>query len=164
MKFYFVVHRNSKVHVSASSLFSWLLLGPVVLPRLRDPSVSQNSIGVCASCSPGQFLGCAYTICSYVLNLLHNSLWIILPTQSCLVLYDFCASLLLLLLFTHQSFSHQLTLMVFYWRLSDSKFPGVFSVFWPSSIMLSFGCSPLGRQLPKPPVLLNLLLFQFEVI
>ena len=33
--------------------------------------------------------------------------------------------LLSLLLFTHKSFSHQLTLMVFHWSLSDSKFPQV---------------------------------------
>ena len=26
--------------------------------------------------------------------------------------------------------------------------PGLFSVFWPSSVMLFFGWSPLGRQLP----------------
>ena len=31
------------------------------------------------------------------------------------------------------------------------KSPGLFSVFWPSSIMLSFGWSPLIRQLPNPP-------------
>ena len=31
------------------------------------------------------------------------------------------------------------------------KSPGLFSVFWPSSIMLLFGCPPLGRQLPNPP-------------
>ena len=32
------------------------------------------------------------------------------------------------------------------------KSPGLFSVFWPFSIMLSFGWSPLVRQLPSPPV------------
>ena len=46
--------------------------------------------------------------------------------------------LLLLLLFT-QSFSHQRKLMALHWRLSDSKSPGLFSVFWPFSIMLLFG-------------------------
>ena len=38
----------------------------------------------------GQVLGCAYTICSYG----QISQWITLPTQSCLVLYSFCANLL----------------------------------------------------------------------
>ena len=32
------------------------------------------------------------------------------------------------------------------------KSPGLFSGFWPISIMLSFGWSPLVRQLPSPPV------------
>ena len=32
------------------------------------------------------------------------------------------------------------------------KSPGIFSVFWPFSIMLSFRWSPLGRQLPSPLV------------
>ena len=32
------------------------------------------------------------------------------------------------------------------------KFPGLFLVFWPFSIMLSFGCSPLVRQLLSPSV------------
>ena len=34
---------------------------------------------------------------------------------------------------------------------SPLKSPGLFSVFWPSSIMLLFGLSPLGRQLLNPP-------------
>ena len=37
------------------------------------------------------------------------------------------------------------------------KSPGLFSVFWPFSIMLSFGWSPLVRQLPNPPVPLVIL-------
>ena len=32
------------------------------------------------------------------------------------------------------------------------KSPALFLVFWPFSIMLSFGWSPLVRQLPTPPV------------
>ena len=32
------------------------------------------------------------------------------------------------------------------------KSPGLFLVFWPFSTMLSFGWSPLVRQLPSPPV------------
>ena len=35
--------------------------------------------------------------------------------------------------------------------------PGIFSVFWPFSIMLLFGWSPLGRQLSNPPGLLIIL-------
>ena len=42
------------------------------------------------------------------------------------------------------------------------KSPGLFLVFWPSSIMLSFGWSPLVRQLPSPlvPLVILYLLFQ----
>ena len=35
---------------------------------------------------------------------------------------------------------------------SPLKSPGLFSVFWPFSIMQSFGWSPPVRQLPSPPV------------
>ena len=43
------------------------------------------------------------------------------------LIWLFCSflHLLLLLLFTHKSFSHQRKLMVFHWRLSDSKSPQV---------------------------------------
>ena len=37
------------------------------------------------------------------------------------------------------------------------KSPGLFLVFWPFSIMLSFGWSPLVHQLPSPPVPLVIL-------
>ena len=35
------------------------------MPRLGDPFVSQNPRGICGSHSPGQILGCAYTIYLY---------------------------------------------------------------------------------------------------
>ena len=50
-------------------------------------------------------------------NFLHSSLCINFLNQSYV--------LFLLILFTHQSFSHQFKLMVFYWSLSDSKSPQV---------------------------------------
>ena len=34
------------------------------------------------------------------------------------------------------------------------KSPGLSSVFWPFSIMRSFGWSPLGRQLPSPTLII----------
>ena len=40
---------------------------------------------------------------------------------------------------------------------SRLKSPELFLVFWPFSMMLSFGWSPLGRQLPSPPVPLIIL-------
>ena len=75
------------------------------------------------------------------LNFLHISQWITLPTQSCLVLYSFCANLLHSLIMwlmdyyyyyyyyyyylLLQRFSHQCYRMVFHWSLSDSKSPQV---------------------------------------
>ena len=41
--------------------------------------------------------------------------------------------------------------------VSLPKYPGLFSVFWPFSTMLSFGWSPLVCQLPSPPVSLVIL-------
>ena len=40
----------------------------------------------------------------------------------------------------------------FWVTASLPKSPGLFSVFWPFSIMLSFGWSPPVHQLPTPPV------------
>ena len=67
-------------------------------------------------------------------------------------------SLLLLLLLLLLLFS-ALGIFIGVWvTASLLKSPGLFSVFWPFSIVLSFGWSPLVRQLPSPPVsLVNLL-------
>ena len=42
------------------------------------------------------------------------------------------------------------------------KSPGLFSVFWPLSIMLKFGWSPLIRQLPSSPVPLIVLWWLYQ--
>ena len=73
----------------------WLFLGLVVWPKLSDPfDIKIPKEFVCDS--PEQILGCAYTICSYgqISISSHNSQWITLPAQSCLVLYSYCANLL----------------------------------------------------------------------
>ena len=86
-QFYLVVSRDIKVHNSSFSffvpyyyLFVWLWL--------RDPLVSQNSRRSCVSHSPGQILGCAYTICPYGQIKIFCTVPS-LPTPSCLVLYFF---------------------------------------------------------------------------
>ena len=75
----------------------WLLFGSVVWNRYGDPFVSENPRGVCASHSPGQVLGCTYTIFSYgkiqISCTIHSEL-ITSPSQSSLVTYSFCAVLL----------------------------------------------------------------------
>ena len=45
--------------------FCWLLLGLGFWPRLCDPFVCLNPIGVSVCHFSGQLLVCAYTICSY---------------------------------------------------------------------------------------------------
>ena len=60
----------------------------------RNPFASQNPRGVWVSKSLKQIL-CIYHLFAWSnFNFLHNSLCIPLPTQSCLVLYSFCANLL----------------------------------------------------------------------
>ena len=108
------------------------------------------------------------------LNFLHISQWITLPTQSCLVLYSLCANLLhsLIMWLVVSSLSliiiiiiiviiysfRVLHIIVSWWSFTGVwvaasllKFSEPFSVFWPSSIMLSFGWSPLVHQLLNPP-------------
>ena len=64
-RFFKILHwgfRDGKVHYSADFLFfCGLLLALDVWPKLGDTSVFQNSRKICASYSPGQILGCAYT-------------------------------------------------------------------------------------------------------
>ena len=77
----------------------WLLLGLVVWPRLGEPFVFQNPRGVCASHFPVDSGLCIYHLFVWSnFNFLHNSKWINLPTESCLILYFFCANLLHLLM------------------------------------------------------------------
>ena len=59
----------------------------------------KNPREFCVFHFPGWVLVCAYTIWQYgQISDLHNSQLITFPTQSCLVLYSFCASLLHLLI------------------------------------------------------------------
>ena len=49
------------------TIYCWLLLGLVNLPRLGDPyeNIYENPRKFCESHSPGRILRCAYTTCSY---------------------------------------------------------------------------------------------------
>ena len=72
-----------------------LLLGLVFWSRLGDPCVCQSPIGVYMLFSRTGAGLCIYHLFVWSnLNFLHTSQWITLPTQSCLVLYSFCANLL----------------------------------------------------------------------
>ena len=65
LQLYSVVIRDSKFDNSASSFFVVVVDYYKVWPRLGDPFLWQNPIGVCASHSPRGILGCAYIIFSY---------------------------------------------------------------------------------------------------
>ena len=94
---------------SKLSLFCWLLQGLVVWPRLSDPFISQNPrTSCCVTFSKTNSELCLYHLFVWSnFNDLQNSQWITFPTQSCLVLYSFCASLLhsLIMLFIVSSLS-----------------------------------------------------------
>ena len=109
-------------------------------------------------------------------NFLHISQWITLPTQSFLALYSFCVNLLhsliiiiiiiiIIVIYSFRVFHISVSWWFFTRVLVTSsllKSPGLFSVPWPSSIMLSFGWSPLVRQLtiPQGPLIILQLLCQ----
>ena len=79
---------TAKSSIRQVLLFCWLSL---VRPRLGDQFVSQNPREVCA-CHSG--LGIYHLFVWSNLNCLHNSQWITLPTQLCLVFHSFCTNLL----------------------------------------------------------------------
>ena len=71
----------------------WSLYDLVVWPRLGCMSKSNRSL--CVSFSRAGAGLCIYYLLVWSNpNFLYISLWITLPTQSCLVLYSFCANLL----------------------------------------------------------------------
>ena len=102
-----MVSRDSKVDNFAISLFLliiirfWLGIDYYLAfwPIFGDPCVYQSPIGFCVSFSRiSAGLSIYHLFVWSNLNFLHISQWITLPTQSCLVLYYFCANLLLSLI------------------------------------------------------------------
>ena len=97
-QFYSVVSRNNKIHNLANSLFSLTTKRSGILAGIRwSVCMSKSHWSMCECVS---FSRTGIGLCTYHLivwsnfNLLHISQWITLPTQSCLVLYSFCANLL----------------------------------------------------------------------
>ena len=107
-QFYSIVSRDSKVHNFASSLFFlfpffffFLLFLLIIIRSGRQAELrwfvcmSKSHRTLCDSFSRTDARLCIYHLFVWSnLNFLHNSQWIILLTQSCLVLYSFCANLL----------------------------------------------------------------------
>ena len=75
--------------------FLLIIISLVFFQRLRDPCVRQRPICVNVCHFLGQEMGCTiyHLLVWSDLNFLYISQWIILPTQSCLVLFSFCANL-----------------------------------------------------------------------
>ena len=79
--------------------FVCLSLGLAAWPRICDPFVSQNSREFYASYSPRQILSCAYTTCLYGwFSDFYTTKWFTFPIRSSIILYSFCANLLLSLI------------------------------------------------------------------
>ena len=91
-QFYSVVSWDSKVHNFAKSLFCF----PGLLVEITwSVCISRTHGSLCMSFSRIDAGLCIYHLFVWSnLNFLHIFQWITLPTQSCLVLYSFCANLL----------------------------------------------------------------------
>ena len=96
LQFYFVVSRDSKVQNFASSLCLLIIIRSGFLAVIRGyVCMSKFKRSLCVSFSRTDAELCIYHM--FVrsnFNFLYISQWITLPTQSCQVLYFFCANLL----------------------------------------------------------------------
>ena len=96
-QFYSMVCRDSKVDNFADFLFFLLIIIRIGLLAEITWSVciSKSHMSFCVSFSRTGAGLCIYHLLAWSnLNFLHVSLWITLPTQSCLALYSFYANLL----------------------------------------------------------------------
>ena len=95
-QFYSVVSRDSKVDHFASSLFLLIIIRSVFLAEIRwSVCLSKSHRSLCVLFSRKGAELCIYHLFVWSnLNFLHISQWITLLSQSCLVLYPFCANLL----------------------------------------------------------------------
>ena len=102
-------------------------------------------------CIPFVLVWCSH-LCDYLFNLYHH-----ITCNFCSVAYYYY----LLIRVFHISVNWW-SFTVDWVTASLLESPGLFSVFWLFSIMLLFGWSPLGRQLPTLLLLLLLLLLLFH--
>ena len=95
-----MISRDRKVIISINSFFSLIIIRSGLLAEIRwSVSMSKSHRSLCVSFSRTDAELCLYHLFVWSnLNYLHISLWITLPTQSCQVLYSFCANLLHLLI------------------------------------------------------------------
>ena len=146
-QFYSVVCRDGKVHISAVFLFFLLLLTITMFGRLAEirwsicmskfhrslcVSFSQNPREVYRFHSPGQILGFAYTIFSFGQIPSSSTIHRGSPSsRSCVYYYYYYYYYSLI-----RVFHIRVSLITGVWvTASLLKSPGLFSVFWPFSIM-----------------------------
>ena len=92
--FHSVVCWDSKVHNSASSLFFVTIRSGYLAEIWWSVCILKSQRSLCVSFSRTDSGLCMYHLFVWSnFNFLHNSQWITLPTQSCLV-FSFCANLL----------------------------------------------------------------------
>ena len=106
-----MVSRDSKVNNFANSLFLLLIIiRSGLLAEIRWSVCILNSHrSLCVSFSrTGAGLCIYHLFVRSNFNFLHISQWITLPTQSCLVLYAFCANLLIMWLIVPSLSPHSL--------------------------------------------------------
>ena len=95
--FYSVVIQDSKVHNFASFLFLLFITKRSILlaKNMWSMCITKSHRSFCVTFSKTDSGLCIYHLLVWShLNFLHISQWFTLPTQSCLVLYSFCANLL----------------------------------------------------------------------
>ena len=91
-----LLRRDSKVHNLASSFFLPIIIMSDCLAEIKwSDLMSKSQRSKRVSFSRIDVGLCIYHLFVWSnLNFLHNSLWITLPTQVCLILYSFCSNLL----------------------------------------------------------------------
>ena len=133
-----MVSRNGKVHYSAGSFVLLTLTKSGRPGEIRwSVCISKSQRILFVSFSRTDFELCIYHLFVWSkLNFLHNSQWMTLPTQLCLVfaqaycicllcdwsfhLYHHIIIIIIIIIIISSSFSHQL-LLTFHWSLNDSK-------------------------------------------
>ena len=138
---YSVDSRDIKVDNFANSLFFIIIIWSGLLADIRwSVRMSTSYRSLCVSFSNTRTGLCIYHLLVWSnLNFLLISQWIILPTESCLVLYSFCANLLHSLMWLIVSSQSPLSLhFLFCWVLS------ILALMW--LVLMALFCAAIRRD------------------
>ena len=155
---------DSEVDNFASSLFFLLIIRRSgLLSKIRwSVCMLKSHRSLCVSFSrTGAELCIYHLLVRSNLNFLHISQWITLPTQSCLVLYSFCANLLhsLFMWLIVSSLSPHSLHLVFCWVLS------ILALIW--LVLMALFCGAIRRDsvtLLRFPFLSQVQVFSCEMV